>query len=169
MIINVIFQINCGLIYLCLYDDKILVMVVSFVNLVKCGYYDGLLFYCVISDFMIQGGCLQGIGIGGLGYKFEDEFNLLLCYDKLGVLLMVNVGLCINGSQFFIIYGVMLWLDGKYSVFGEVVGVDDQKVVDVICQGDIIEKVIVEGDVDVLLVVQVECVKEWNVIFDVCG
>ncbi|ODV10409.1 MAG: peptidylprolyl isomerase [Rhodanobacter sp. SCN 68-63] len=152
-----------------LHDDKTPVTVASFVNLAKRGYYDGLSFHRVISDFMIQGGCPQGTGTGGPGYKFEDEFNPSLRHDKPGVLSMANAGPRTNGSQFFITHGATPWLDGKHSVFGEVVGADDQKVVDAIRQGDTIEKVTVEGDVDALLAAQAERVKEWNAILDARG
>jgi peptidyl-prolyl cis-trans isomerase B (cyclophilin B) len=138
------------------------VTVASFVNLARRGYYDGLSFHRVINDFMIQGGCPLGTGTGGPGYKFEDEFHPSLRHDKPGVLSMANAGPRTNGSQFFITHGPTPWLDGKHSVFGEVVGGDDQKVVDAIRQGDTIEKVTVEGDVDALLAAQADRVKEWN-------
>ncbi|HET6432175.1 peptidylprolyl isomerase [Dyella sp.] len=169
MTINVTFQTNRGPIHLRLHDDKAPVTVASFVNLAKRGYYDGLSFHRVISDFMVQGGCPQGTGTGGPGYKFEDEFNPSLRHDKPGVLSMANAGPRTNGSQFFITHGATPWLDGKHSVFGEVMSADDQKVVDAIRQGDTIEKVIVEGDVDALLAAQAERVKEWNGILDARG
>jgi peptidyl-prolyl cis-trans isomerase B (cyclophilin B) len=162
MSINVTFDTNRGPIHLRLYEDKAPVTVASFVNLARRGYYDGLSFHRVINDFMIQGGCPLGTGTGGPGYKFEDEFHPSLRHDKPGVLSMANAGPRTNGSQFFITHGPTPWLDGKHSVFGEVVGGDDQKVVDAIRQGDTIEKVTVEGDVDALLAAQADRVKEWN-------
>lgn len=161
MFFIVIFDIIQGLIKVELFVDKVLLIVVNFVNLVKYGFYDGLIFYCVIVDFMIQGGCLQGCGIGGLGYKFEDEKNGVKY--EVGLLLMVNVGLNINGSQFFIIYIKIDWLDGCYIVFGKVL--EGQVIVDLVKQGDVIYLIILEGDVDVVLVVQVDCVVEWNKYF----
>jgi peptidyl-prolyl cis-trans isomerase B (cyclophilin B) len=162
MTINVTFETNRGPIHLRLHEDKAPVTVASFVNLARRGYYDGLSFHRVINDFMIQGGCPLGTGTGGPGYKFEDEFHPSLRHDKPGVLSMANAGPRTNGSQFFITHGPTPWLDGKHSVFGEVVGGDDQKVVNAIRQGDTIEKVTVEGDVDALLAAQADRVKEWN-------
>jgi len=166
MAIQLTLQTNRGPIRLRLHDDKTPVTVASFVNLVRRGYYDGLSFHRVIADFMIQGGCPLGTGTGGPGYKFEDEFNPSLRHDKPGILSMANAGPRTNGSQFFITHGATPWLDGKHSVFGEVLGAEDQAVVDAIRQGDVIEKATVEGDVDALLAAQAERVKEWNAILD---
>lgn len=169
MSIQVTLQTNRGPIRLRLHDDKTPVTVASFVNLVRRGYYDGLSFHRVINDFMIQGGCPSGTGTGGPGYKFEDEFNPSLRHDKPGILSMANAGPRTNGSQFFITHGATPWLDGKHSVFGEVLGAEDRAVVDAIRQGDVIEKATVEGDVDALLAAQAERVKEWNAILDARG
>ncbi|AND67658.1 peptidylprolyl isomerase [Dyella thiooxydans] len=169
MSIQLTLQTNRGPIRLRLHDDKTPVTVASFVNLVRRGYYDGLSFHRVIADFMVQGGCPLGTGTGGPGYKFEDEFNPSLRHDKPGILSMANAGPRTNGSQFFITHGATPWLDGKHSVFGEVLGAEDQAVVDAIRQGDVIEKATVEGDVDALLAAQAERVKEWNAILDARG
>jgi peptidyl-prolyl cis-trans isomerase B (cyclophilin B) len=169
MTINVTLDTNRGPIHLRLHEDKAPVTVASFVNLARRGYYDGLSFHRVINDFMIQGGCPLGTGTGGPGYKFEDEFHPSLRHDKPGVLSMANAGPRTNGSQFFITHGPTPWLDGKHSVFGEVIGGDDQKVVNAIRQGDTIEKVTVEGDVDALLAAQADRVKEWNTVLDQRG
>lgn len=162
MTINVTFDTNRGPIHLRLHEDKAPVTVANFVNLAKRGYYDGLSFHRVINDFMIQGGCPLGTGTGGPGYKFEDEFHPSLRHDKPGVLSMANAGPRTNGSQFFITHGPTPWLDGKHSVFGEVVSGDDQKVVNAIRQGDTVERVAVEGDVDALMAAQADRIKEWN-------
>ena len=109
-------------------------------------YYDGLKFHRVIPDFMIQGGCPQGIGSGGPGYSFDDEFHPSLKHDKPGVLSMANSGPASNGSQFYITHVPTTWLDGKHTVFGQVV--EGQDVVDAVAQGDSLDsiEIIREGD-----------------------
>jgi peptidyl-prolyl cis-trans isomerase B (cyclophilin B) len=166
MTITVTMKTNKGDIHIRLHDDKTPVTVANFVNLAKRGYYDGLSFHRVIPDFMIQGGCPEGSGRGGPGYKFGDEFDASLKHDKPGILSMANAGPGTNGSQFFITHGATPWLDGKHSVFGEVVGPEDQAVVNKIVGDDTIEKVIVEGDVDALLEKQADQVAKWNEVLD---
>jgi peptidyl-prolyl cis-trans isomerase B (cyclophilin B) len=158
-----------GPIHLRLHDDKTPLTVASFVNLAQRGYYDGLGFHRVIPDFMIQGGCPHGSGTGGPGYKFEDEIAAGLKHDRPGILSMANAGPRTNGSQFFITHIATPWLDGKHTVFGEVVGAEDQKVVDAIRGGDAIESVRIEGDTAPLLASQQARVDEWNAALEAAG
>lgn len=97
-------------------------------------FYDSLSFHRVIPQFMIQGGCPFGNGMGDPGYKFADEFDATLKHTGPGILSMANSGPATNGSQFFITHVATPWLDGKHTVFGHVV--EGQNIVDTIAQGD---------------------------------
>jgi len=158
-----------GTIHVRLHADKAPVTVANFVNLAQRGYYDNLNFHRVIPDFMIQGGCPHGSGMGGPGYKFEDECRPDLKHNKPGILSMANAGPGTNGSQFFITHVPTNWLDGKHTVFGEVVGADDQKIVDAIRGGDKIGSIRIEGDASALLAAQKARIDEWNAKLDAAG
>ncbi len=126
-------QTNQGDIVLKLEHAKTPVTVANFVSLAEGNspfvdeefkekpYYDGLIFHRIIKDFMIQGGDPTGTGSGNPGYKFKDEFHDSLSHSKKGILSMANSGPKTNGSQFFITHKETPWLDGKHTVFGEVV------------------------------------------------
>ena len=104
-----------------LFADKTPKTVNNFVFLAKEKFYDGVPFHRVIADFMVQCGDPTGIGSGGPGYRFEDEFHPDLIHDKPGILSMANAGPGTNGSQFFITHVPTPHLNNKHSVFGEVV------------------------------------------------
>ena len=159
--ISAVIRTNRGDINLRLFADKTPVTVANFVNLAKRGFYDGLSFHRVIPDFMIQGGCPNGTGTGGPGYRFEDECRPDLRHDAPGKLSMANAGPGTNGSQFFITHVETPWLDGKHTVFGEVLGAEDQAVVNAITGGDSIEAIEITGGDDVLAS-QADRVADWN-------
>ena len=159
--VSAIMKTSKGDIKLRLFADKAPVTVANFVNLAKRGYYDGLTFHRVIPDFMIQGGCTQGSGTGGPGYRFEDECTPQLRHDAPGKLSMANAGPGTNGSQFFITHIETSWLDGKHTVFGEVLDSSDQDVVDAIVVGDTIVGIDLEGEESVLES-QADRVSAWN-------
>jgi peptidyl-prolyl cis-trans isomerase A (cyclophilin A) len=143
-------QTNKGPIYLNLEYQKTPMTVANFVGLAEgtlpnmakpdgTPYYDGLLFHRVIANFMIQGGCPDGKGTGGPGYKFPDEIDPSLRHNGPGILSMANSGPATNGSQFFITHKETPWLDGKHTVFGRVI--QGQDVVDAIAPNDTIQTV----------------------------
>jgi peptidyl-prolyl cis-trans isomerase B (cyclophilin B) len=112
---------NHGEITFELFDEDAPKTVGNFRKLARDGFYDGLGFHRIISNFMIQGGCPEGTGTGGPGYTFEDEFNQHKVVR--GALAMANAGPNTNGSQFFIVtVDQAPWLDGKHTVFGKVTG-----------------------------------------------
>jgi peptidyl-prolyl cis-trans isomerase B (cyclophilin B) len=159
MALYALFDTDRGPIKVELFPDKAPLTVANFVNLARRGFYDGLNFHRVIADFMIQGGCPEGSGRGGPGYRFEDETGNGVRHER-GVLSMANAGPNTNGSQFFITHVATPWLDGKHTVFGKVVeGLD---VVDGVRQGDTIKSIRIEGDADAALAARADRVEEWN-------
>lgn len=142
------------------------ITVTNFVNLAKRGYYNGLKFHRVIADFMIQGGDPSGTGAGGPGYNFRDEFIQGVEFTKPGILAMANAGPNTNGSQFFITHVPTEWLNYKHTIFGEIVSAEDQKVVDSIAQGDKMNEIVIEGDVDAFLAEVKDIVSQFNTVLD---
>ena len=161
-----LFTTSKGPIRVNLFADKTPITVANFVNLARRGYYNGLNFHRVIPDFMIQGGCPNGSGTGGPGYRFEDEFVPTLKHNAGGVLSMANAGPGTNGSQFFITHVATPWLDGKHTVFGMVDGPADQKVVDAIRGGDTIESITSEGGTTALFEKAKPQLDKWNAVLD---
>ena len=128
-----------GAIELDLYAQYAPKTVNNFVFLAREGYYDGILFHRVISNFMVQGGDPTGTGRGGPGYRFEDEFRGNPLKHETGSLSMANSGPGTNGSQFFITHVSQPHLNGRHTVFGQVT--QGQDVVNAIRQGDTMTKV----------------------------
>ncbi len=142
------FKTTKGTILVKLFYKKTPLTTVNFVGLAegkmntsmkKGPFYDGLTFHRVIPEFMIQGGDPDGNGTGGPGYRFADEIDPSLRFDTPGMLAMANSGPATNGSQFFITHVATKWLNGKHTIFGQVV--QGQPIVDEIEQGDKIKEV----------------------------
>lgn len=130
-----------GTIELALYPEHAPKTVNNFVFLARDGFYDGVTFHRVISNFMIQGGDPTGTGRGGPGYRFADELDGNPLRHERGVISMANAGPDTNGSQFFITHCPQPHLDGRHTVFGRVTkGLD---VVDAIATGDVMIRVTV--------------------------
>lgn len=127
--LSAIFKTTLGEFEIELYPKECPETVWNFVNLAEGNqktskegpFYNGLIFHRVIRGFMIQGGCPEGSGRGGPGYRFQDEFNPKLKHSSEGILSMANAGPGTNGSQFFITLGATPHLDGRHTVFGKVV------------------------------------------------
>jgi peptidyl-prolyl cis-trans isomerase A (cyclophilin A) len=115
------FNTNMGNFKIELFNDKAPITTENFIKLADDGFYNNLIFHRVIPNFMIQGGCPEGTGRGGPGYKIKDEFHPDLKHDTIGILSMANAGPNTGGSQFFITVAPTPWLDGHHSVFGKVI------------------------------------------------
>jgi peptidyl-prolyl cis-trans isomerase B (cyclophilin B) len=111
----------------------------NFVSLARDGFYNGLTFHRVIPGFVAQGGCPIGDGTGGPGYQFADEFSERT--HVTGALSMANSGPDTNGSQFFITYAPQHHLDGKHSVFGQLI--EGMDVLESLEPGDVITRIII--------------------------
>lgn len=116
---------NKGAIGIRLMPDVAPVHVTSFAFLARLGFFDGLTFHRVITGFMAQGGCPLGSGTGGPGYRFDGEYRADVKHDRPGLLSMANAGPGTDGSQFFLTFVPTPWLDGKHTIFGEVVSGQD--------------------------------------------
>ena len=139
---NVTMETNKGTIEIQLFPEYAPKTVNNFVFLIRDGFYDGVVFHRVISNFMIQGGDPTGTGRGGPGYRFEDEFSGNPLTHEAGVLSMANAGPGTNGSQFFVTHSPQPHLNGRHTVFGKVTNGMD--VVNAIRQGDKMVTVTVE-------------------------
>ena len=126
-----------------LYEKETPIAVKNFIDLAQKGFYDGLKFHRVIPDFMIQGGCPRGDGRGGPGYTIPCEVNAEKQYHDKGVLSMAHAGRNTGGSQFFICHNRKntQHLDRNHTCFGKVV--DGVEIVDLIKQGDKINKIVI--------------------------
>jgi len=119
---------NVGAISIELFPGSAPAHVASTIYLTRLGFYDGLSFHRVITEFMAQGGCPLGTGTGGPGYTYDGEFDPQLKHDRPGLLSMANAGPGTDGSQFFLTFIPTPWLDGKHTIFGAVVdGMDTVK------------------------------------------
>ncbi len=158
--IRIILKTNRGDIHATLFASQVPVTTANFLNLAKKHYYDGITFHRVIPNFMIQGGDPTGTGMGGPGYKFEDEIDPSLKHDHPGRLSMANSGPNTNGSQFFITHVPTPWLDGKHTVFGQVT--EGQNIVDTIQKGDKILEIEVLDETGPLFEKEKAQIADWN-------
>ena len=127
---TVTIETNHGTITAEMFVDKAPKTAGNFIELVKKGFYDGVIFHRVIDGFMIQGGDPTGTGRGGPGYTIKDEFAPGLAHTHAGIFSMANAGPNSGGSQFFITLAATPWLDGKHAIFGKVtVGMDVMKAI----------------------------------------
>ena len=115
------FTTNKGEFIVEMFEDKAPKTTKNFIELTEKGFYNGVVFHRVIDGFMIQGGDPTGTGMGGPGYKIDDEFGEGLQHDDEGVLSMANAGPNTGGSQFFITLAPTPWLNGHHAIFGKVV------------------------------------------------
>lgn len=113
---------NMGNMSFLLFHDRTPMHVNSTIYLTELGFYDEVLFHRVIPGFMAQGGDPTGTGRGGPGYRYQGEFPEGLSHDRPGLLSMANAGPGTDGSQFFITFVPTQYLDGKHTIFGELVG-----------------------------------------------
>lgn len=149
-----------------LYPEAAPVTVANFINLSKRGFYDNLKFHRVVENFMAQGGDPLENGLGGPGYKIEDEFVEWLDFYQTGILAMANAGPNTGGSQFFMTMYAADWLNQKHTVFGEVISDSDLGIIRKLEVGDKIKEIRFEGDVDFFLALEKDRVDFWNETLD---
>lgn len=127
------FTTNKGEFIVEMFEDKAPKTTKNFIELTEKGFYNGVVFHRVIDGFMIQGGDPTGTGMGGPGYKIDDEFGEGLQHDDEGILSMANAGPNTGGSQFFITLSPTPWLNGHHAIFGKVVeGMDIVRLIGVV-------------------------------------
>ncbi|MDR0761551.1 MAG: peptidylprolyl isomerase [Campylobacteraceae bacterium] len=124
-----------------LYPEETPVTVANFAYLAKSGFYNGLKFHRVIPNFVIQGGCPNGAGTGGPGWRIKCECDKNTHKHQRGTLSMAHAGRDTGGSQFFICHSKQPHLDGVHTVFGDIVDENSLKVLDNIKAGDIIKTI----------------------------
>jgi peptidyl-prolyl cis-trans isomerase B (cyclophilin B) len=157
--IRVVIHTSKGGIAVTLFPSKAPLAVANFLNLAGHKFYDNLKFHRVIHGFMIQGGDPDGTGEGGPGYEFKDEISDLK-FNKPGVLAMANRGQNTNGSQFFITHAPTPWLDGKFSILGQVTS--GQPTVNEIEQGDVIQSIDILDPTGPLFAAEAAKIAEWD-------
>ncbi|MCJ8346007.1 peptidylprolyl isomerase [bacterium] len=152
---------NVGDLKLRLFEEKAPNTVKNFTHLASTGYYDGTIFHRVIKDFMVQGGCPDGIGTGGPDYRIADEFVSDLKHDGPGILSMANSGPDTGGSQFFVTLVPTPWLDGRHTVFGEMISGEE-----ILINIGQVETEAGDRPVEPIMVISVEIEKEGKLLKD---
>ncbi len=164
--IRVTFVTTQGDINFYLYPEAAPATVANFVNLALRGYYDNTIIHRAIENFMVQGGDPTGTGHGSTGYTIKDEFVEWLDFYQSGMLAMANAGPDTGSSQFFITLYPADFLNGKHTVFGEIVSQIDGEYSRKLEKGDVIKEVKISGHYDLLLALHKDLITEWNAILD---
>lgn len=149
-----------------LYPEAAPLTVANFVNLALRGYYDNTVIHRAVENFIVQGGDPTGTGQGSTGYTIKDEFVEWLDFYQSGMLAMANAGPNTGSSQFFITLYPADFLNGRHTVFGEVVSQIDGEYTRKLERGDVIKEVKVSGHYDLLLALNKDQIEEWNAILD---
>ncbi|MGL6064789.1 MAG: peptidylprolyl isomerase [Fusobacteriaceae bacterium] len=149
-----------------LYPEAAPITVANFINLAQRGFYNNTKIHRAVENFMAQGGDPTGTGQGGPGYAIPDEIVNWLDFFQSGILAMANAGQGTGGSQFFITSQPAEWLNGKHTVFGEIVSSSDLEKTQKLEVGDIIKEIRFTGDIDLILSLNKKQVEQWNIILD---